>query len=170
MYPVNCFAKPFAFRSCILKSFTTISRQYRSNALPLPFTNQRTLPHHHSRSLFSCTAVLSPDTVFNIATLAVMPFYGLVIGAPKSPVTRKLMASKTPYYCAAALYLALLFFWNPLGNLWEILKASTFSSKFGLQLPNMTIFATAFNSAEATTLAWLHLVTLDLFQARYVEK
>ncbi|KAL4513836.1 hypothetical protein Ndes2437A_g08182 [Nannochloris sp. 'desiccata'] len=41
-------------------------------------------------------------------------------------------------------------------------------SNLALQLPDMAVFATAFNSAEATTLAWLHLVTIDLFQARWV--
>lgn len=90
----------------------------------------------------------------------------MIIAAPQKPLTRKIMASKVPFYCSAALYLALLFFWSPLGNLWNIIKASTLDSNFALQLPNMNLFATAFNSAESTALAWLHLVTLDLFQAR----
>jgi hypothetical protein len=97
-----------------------------------------------------------------------MPFYGLIIA--NTSLTRKVISSKLPFYYAIALYVALLFFWNPLGNLWNIIKATTLDSNAALQLPDMSVLATAFNSAETTTLAWLHLVTLDLFQARYVER
>jgi hypothetical protein len=148
-----------------LNSLKFFSRKYKSNAFALQVT-KRHHPCRHPRSPLSCTAMLSADTVFNMVTVAVMPFYGMMIAAPQKPITRKLMASKLPFYCAAALYLALLFLWNPLENLWNIIKASTLDGNFALRLPDMTVFATAFNSAEATTLAWLHLVTLDLFQAR----
>jgi hypothetical protein len=160
-------AKSCPISNVFLKPQRTILRHYRFNVLPLRLAKYRTLQPRHSRSSLSCSALLSPETAFNVATLVVMPFYGLIIAAPQKPLTRKLMTSKIPLYCAAAFYLALLFLWNPLGNFWEIIKAAiTLNSNSALKLPDMTVFATAFNSAEATTLAWLHLVTLDLFQAR----
>ena len=159
------FVKPSGTRSGSLKLHSAIARQLTPNAVSQRLANS-SRPFRSSRSPLCCTAVLSPDVVFNIATLSVMPFYAMIIAVPQKPLTRKIMASKLPFYCAAALYLALLFCWSPLGNLWSIVKASTLGNNFALHLPDMTIFATAFNSAEFTTLAWLHLVTLDLFQAR----
>jgi len=157
MSQVLKLAKSSAINNGFPKPQTSISRHCRLNALPFRLAKYRTLPP---------TALLSPETAFNIATVAVMPFYGLIIAAPQKSLTRKLMTSKFPFYFAGALYLAFLFLWNPLGNFWEITKSATLGSSLVLQIPDMTVFASAFNSAEATTLAWLHLVTLDLFQAR----
>jgi hypothetical protein len=115
------------------------------------------------RAPLPCRAVLSPDVIFNIATLGVMPFYALIIAAPAKPVTRRLLASPAPFAIAAALYAVLLAAWGPLGRLWAIATAFAFTNG---GLPDVTAFAAAFSAPESTALAWLHLVTLDLFQAR----
>ena len=112
-----------------------------------------------------CTAVLSADVAFNIATLGVMPFYAMIVSAPEQPLTRKIMGSHVPFTTAAIIYASLLVLWNPLAHVWSVIKASALATA---GLPSITAFAAAFNSAEATTMAWLHLVVLDLFQARYV--
>lgn len=124
-------------------------------------TAQSRRPYCRSPSL-CCHASLSPDLVFNIATLGVMPFYALMIGAPQKPFTQRLMSSRIPYYTAAAFYAALLALWDPLVHLWAVFKSAALTGG----LPNVDNFAAAFSSPEATTLSWLHLVTLDLFQAR----
>lgn len=118
-------------------------------------------PRH--RASAPCRAALSPDVIFNVATVGVMPFYALIIGAPARPLTRRLLASPVPFAAAAALYAVLLAAWAPLGRLWAIAAASAFSAG---GLPDVTTFAAAFSAPEATALAWVHLVTLDLFQAR----
>jgi hypothetical protein len=109
-----------------------------------------------------CALTLSAEAVFDIATLAVMPFYGLMVAAPKNPATKRLMTSRLPVFLAGVFYIALLVLWSPLGRLWSIMAASCVSSA----LPSVLVFAQVFSQPEATALAWVHLVTLDLFQAR----
>ena len=143
---------------------------FQSRLLPinqLRFRARNQSHHHHwrrSSPLCCCTAVLSPDLVFNITTLGVMPFYAMMIASPHKPSTQRLMTSHAPYYFAAALYAALFLIWSPLAQLWSIFKTAALTGG----LPNITAFATTFSAPETTTLAWLHLVMLDLFQARLV--
>ena len=75
------------------------------------------------------------------------------------------MSSRIPFYIAAAMYAALLVLWNPLIHFGAVFKSAALTGG----LPNIINFAAAFSSPEGTTLAWLHLVTLDLFQARQVK-
>jgi len=108
-----------------------------------------------------CLAV-SPEAVFNIATLAVMPFFGMMVASPRAQLTQNIMRSRWTYYIAAALYLALLALWNPLPRLWAAFCASALTGG----LPSLPAFAALFSVPENTSFVWLHLVVLDLFQAR----
>ena len=150
-----------ASASAMRQSRLSLGRDNARNMLIRYPTAQSRRPCSRSPSLH-CHASLSPDVVFNIATLGVMPFYALMIGAPQNPITKRLMSSRIPYYAAAAFYAALLGLWDPLVHLWAVFKSASLTGG----LPNVVNFAASFSSPEATTLSWLHLVTLDLFQAR----
>jgi predicted membrane protein len=121
---------------------------------------------------------LPPTTVFDAATLLVMPFYAAMVAAPKSAFTRRLMGTGSLIALAGALYGLLLVMWNPLPQLAAVVQpaaaavaaAATAGGSLGVALraalPSMPAFAALFGSPEITALAWVHLVLLDLVQAR----
>ena len=76
---------------------------------------------------------------------------------------RRLLDSPAFFAAGAALYTVLLLAWLQCGALEAALAALRACSP----LPNMARVAAAFLKAEVTTLAWLHLLLLDLFQARW---
>jgi len=91
-----------------------------------------------------------------------MPFYGIMMCAPHREFTKRMMASRWPFYIAAAIYAILIAVWNPVPWLWQVFTTAALTGG----LPKITSFATLFTNFEVTALVWLHLVSLDLFQAR----
>lgn len=108
-----------------------------------------------------CLAV-SPETVFGLATLAVMPFYAAMVAAPRRAVTARLVSSQAFFLVAAVVYALLLVAWAPLPQLWHAFSAAAATGG----LPALAPFAALFARPQATALAWVHLLVLDLFQAR----
>ena len=76
---------------------------------------------------------------------------------------RRLLDSPAFFAAGAALYSVLLLAWLRCGALGAALAALRACSP----LPSVGRVAAAFLQPEATTLAWLHLLLLDLFQARW---
>lgn len=120
--------------------------------------------HHNGFSGRALALSVSPETVFDIATFLVMPLYGMMLFAPKSQFTRKVIGSRLPFMIAAVAYLFLLLLWGPLAFLVEMASKTWCSNA----LPDVVVFGKLFNKHIITSLTWLHLVTLDFFQARYV--
>ncbi|CAK0782465.1 hypothetical protein CVIRNUC_005701 [Coccomyxa viridis] len=78
--------------------------------------------------------------------------------------TERILKSKALFVAGATLYTALLVMWWPrgIGQLCrEVYQSCT-------PLPNVHVLAGVFKSAHATALAWLHLLLLDIAQAREV--
>jgi hypothetical protein len=100
--------------------------------------------------------------MFSVATAAVLPFYAAMTVAPRLAVTARFVASERFYLAAAALYAALLALWNPLPHLWQALSAAVSTGG----LPDLVAFAALFTRPQLTALTWVHLLLLDLFQAR----
>lgn len=101
------------------------------------------------------------SSIFTVGTVIVIPFYTLMVFAPRSGLTKRSMESNIPYIVLGALYAYLLFLsWTP-----ETLRLM-FASKYWLpELPGITnMFASDLTIASA----WLHLLTVDLFAARQV--
>ena len=122
---------------------------------------------------------VSPLAVFDVATLAVMPFYLAIVVAPRQLFTRRLFGSNAFFVLAAALYAALLGAWAPLlaplasvvqgaaAGVNAAVGAGSIAAALRLGMPSMPAFAALFASPHATALAWVHLVLLDLLQARW---
>lgn len=101
------------------------------------------------------------SSVFGLGTVAVLPFYALMVFAPKSELTKKSMESTIPYVALGLLYAYLLYLsWTP-----ETLRL-IFASKY--LLPELPGIAKMFSSDMTLASAWIHLLVVDLFAARQV--
>ncbi|GMH20669.1 hypothetical protein Nepgr_022510 [Nepenthes gracilis] len=100
-------------------------------------------------------------SVFTIGTVAVLPFYTLMVAAPKAKLTKKCMESNIPYIVLGLLYAYLLYLsWTP-----ETVNLM-FGSKYWL--PELPGIAKMFTSEMTLASAWIHLLLVDLFTARQV--
>lgn len=101
------------------------------------------------------------STAFTWGTVTVLPFYTLMVIAPRATFTKKLMESNIPYGVLGILYGYLLYLsWTP-----ETLRV-IFATKYLLpELPGITkMFASEMTMASA----WIHLLAVDLYAARQV--
>ncbi|KAK4711937.1 hypothetical protein R3W88_006450 [Solanum pinnatisectum] len=101
------------------------------------------------------------SSVFTLGTAGILPFYTLMVAAPKAELTRKLMESAIPYVVLGLLYAYLLYLsWTPdtIGLM--------FASKYWL--PELSGIAKMFSSEMTLASAWIHLLAVDLFAARQV--
>ncbi|KAL5096024.1 hypothetical protein RYX36_000351 [Vicia faba] len=101
------------------------------------------------------------STVFTWGTIAVLPYYTLMVFAPKSELTKKSMQSNLPYVVLGILYAYLLFLsWTP-----ETARL-IFASKY--LLPELSSIGKMFSSELTLASAWIHLLVVDLFAARHI--
>lgn len=125
----------------------------------------------------AAAAVLTPAMVFDAATLFVLPFYTLMVAAPRARVTQRLLSGTALVLAAAALYALLLLLWAPLPQLAGVAsdaaaavaaaaRAGAPAAAWRAAQPSMPAFAALFGRPDVTALAWVHLVLLDLVQAR----
>ncbi len=133
-----------------------------------------------------CAALLSPDTLFSLASVAVMPLYGMMICSPRAklargraaacrrrswrltfaPVraqTRRVLNSDALWLALAGVYAAALV---------QSWRSDTLGLMFSLAptpaLPQLTNIAAMFTRPAAAAASWVHLLALDLFVARHV--
>lgn len=128
----------------------------------------------------AAASLLPPALVFDAATALVLPFYALMIAAPGRQLTQRLLSGPALFTAAAALYGLLLAMWRPLPAIAAVVQgaaaavgaaagsAGGVGEALRAALPSMPAFAALFGSPEITALAWVHLVLLDLLQARWV--
>lgn len=101
------------------------------------------------------------SSVFTLGTAAVLPFYTLMVVAPKAELTKKSMESSIPYVVLGLLYAYLLYLsWTP-----DTLKLM-FASKYWM--PELSGMAKMFSNEMTLASAWVHLLAVDLFAARQV--
>lgn len=108
------------------------------------------------------TCAFSPERAFSFTTVAVMPLYALMACAPKHKLTQKLIRSKLIYAVAGLTYIFNTISWRCLPDILGLAVGALSASS----LPSMSAFAACFCIPQLTATAWLHLVVLDLFQAR----
>ncbi|KAI4388957.1 hypothetical protein MLD38_001239 [Melastoma candidum] len=101
------------------------------------------------------------SSAFTMGTVAVLPFYTLMVVAPKAKLTRKCIRSGVPFIALGVLYAYLLYLsWTP-----DTLRLM-FASKYWL--PELPGIARMFSSDMTLASAWIHLLTIDLFAARQI--
>ncbi|XP_062199460.1 protein MAO HUZI 4, chloroplastic-like [Phragmites australis] len=101
------------------------------------------------------------SSAFTWGTVAVLPFYTLMVVAPNANLTKRTVESSAPYVALGLLYAYLLYVsWTP-----ETLRAM-FASKYWL--PELAGIVRMFASEMTVASAWIHLLAVDLFAARQV--
>ncbi|KAK3017084.1 hypothetical protein RJ639_007658, partial [Escallonia herrerae] len=101
------------------------------------------------------------SSVFTLGTAAVLPFYTLMVVAPKAELTKKSMGSTIPYVVLGLLYTYLLYLsWTP-----DTIRLM-FASQYWL--PELPGIAKMFSNELTLASAWIHLLTIDLFAARHI--
>ncbi|XP_008807096.1 protein MAO HUZI 4, chloroplastic-like isoform X2 [Phoenix dactylifera] len=101
------------------------------------------------------------NSAFTWGTVAVLPFYALMVLAPDARLTRRMMESSAPYIILGVLYAYLLALsWTP-----DTLRLM-FASKYWL--PELPSIAKMFTNEMTLASAWIHLLAVDLFAARQV--
>ncbi|KAL2610636.1 hypothetical protein R1flu_029209 [Riccia fluitans] len=124
----------------------------------LPSPKQRGMV---TASLPGAGSVKLAASFFTLATAIVIPFYTVMILAPKWEWTVKMMRSEIPYFILGAGYIYLLALsWTP-----ETLGLM-FASKYWL--PELAGITKMFSSTMTVASAWLHLLAVDLFAGRHM--
>ncbi|KAK4477691.1 hypothetical protein RD792_016938 [Penstemon davidsonii] len=117
------------------------------------------IPFFSSPAGLPCSQIAS--SAFTLGTVAVLPFYTLMIVAPKAEFTKKILKSSIPYIVLGSLYAYLLYLsWTP-----DTIRI-IFASKY--LLPELPGMAKMFSSEMTLASAWIHLLVVDLFAARQV--
>jgi hypothetical protein len=97
---------------------------------------------------------MTPELTFQLANLAAMPFWALMIVAPRWSVTRRVMESWAGPGAFAALYVALV-----LPTLPAVLPV--------LINPKLDVIASLLGEPRAAVVAWIHFLAFDLFVGRW---
>ncbi|CAI9276589.1 unnamed protein product [Lactuca saligna] len=120
------------------------------------------LRQNQSKLQVSCFASMQlASDAFTLGTAAVLPFYTLMVAAPKSELTKKCMRSSIPYVLLGVLYSYLLYLsWTP--DTFRLM----FASKYWL--PELPGVAKMFSNEMTLASAWIHLLAVDLYAARQV--
>ena len=95
------------------------------------------------------------ETLFAQSAIAVMPFWALMVAAPRWKVTRRVMPSLWPLVPAAVLYAALVI--PRLAELFPLLAR-----------PTLAQIAPLLGSPEGATIGWVHFLAFDLFVGRWI--
>jgi Domain of unknown function (DUF4281) len=96
----------------------------------------------------------SMDTIFSLSSLTSIPFWLLMIFAPRWTWTRKIIGSPFLILPAAILYIVLVF-----PNI-----ASSFPT---LANPKLETIQTLLGSSAGATITWVHFLAFDLFVGRW---
>ncbi|MFO0876940.1 MAG: ABA4-like family protein [Gemmataceae bacterium] len=97
---------------------------------------------------------MTPDTLFRIVNLVALPFWVLMVFAPRWRFTRRLMESMVGPGLFAVLYAVLV-----LPGLGAILPQ--------LIRPELEAIVQLLSQPEAAVIAWIHFLAFDLFVGRW---
>ncbi len=119
--------------------------------------------------LASSAAAMPPATVFGAASAIMVPIYAAMALAPSSKLSRTLATTPIIPLAMSALYALLLAqtcaTTSLTQELCELAKATLAAPSC---LPDVTALAALFKDPAVTSLAWMHLLLLDFYQARDV--
>src|SRR5215475_9734399 len=95
------------------------------------------------------------DTLFKISNLLVLPFWALMIAAPRWGWTRRIIRSPFVIAAPAGVYLALVV--PRLSEIWPAVARPTLGG-----------IAVLLGSHAGATIAWFHFLAFDLFVGRWI--
>lgn len=89
------------------------------------------------------------ETVFKFVTYGILPFWVMLLVAPRSAWTRRLVHSAVPLLLLTPLYVYLLLFHSPMAS------DGNFRTLYGLMI--------LFTSPSVVLAGWIHYLIFDLF-------
>lgn len=123
------------------------------------------LPEKYAKKPSMEVRAISPTAVFDVATVAVMPVYAMMVWFPKTAWTRNIMASKVFFTISSIIYVALLAHYGVIDLIRTVLQQEGMACSANWCLSTM---AEMLKDTRITAITWVHLLLLDLFQARWV--
>ncbi|KAK3160237.1 hypothetical protein QOZ80_1BG0056960 [Eleusine coracana subsp. coracana] len=147
------------FRPATAWSWPQGGRPELAAVVPRPAGTGRAPPLFRPCAWMTTSQIAS--SAFTWGTVAVLPFYTLMVVAPNANITKRTVESSAPYVALGLLYGYLLYLsWTP-----DTLRAM-FASKYWL--PELPGIVRMFASEMTVASAWIHLLAVDLFAARQV--
>ncbi|KAG0495486.1 hypothetical protein HPP92_000177 [Vanilla planifolia] len=105
------------------------------------------------------TSTQLASNAFTWGTVAVLPFYMLMVLSPSAALTRRATESNLPFVVLGVVYAYLLYrSWTP-----DTMRLM-FASKYWL--PELTGISKMFLNEMTMASAWIHLLAVDLYAAR----
>ena len=117
-------------------------------------------PSRHSTRAAAAPLVPPAALVFDVVTVSVMPLYAAMMFAPRSKAA-KIATSDLVFLLGSLLYVALMIRYGVVGFLAPFLHAKSAGVGLGL-------LASLMQDGQACSMSWLHLLLVDLFQARFI--
>lgn len=117
-------------------------------------------PSRHSIRTAAIPLVPPESLVFDIVTVAVMPLWAAMMFAPGSKAA-KVASSDILFLLGSLLYVVLMVQYGAVELLVPFFHAKSAGAGLGL-------LASLMQNGRACSIAWLHLLLVDLFQARFV--
>eukprot|EP00892_Ulva_mutabilis_P010842 jgi/Ulvmu1/812/UM010_0186.1 len=110
------------------------------------------------------TAALSPDQLFNTATAAMVPVYGILLACPKSWVVYRVVTSHAvPFVLCAGWMAAVGVAASDISQVPQVVQTAT-----GAMHSGMAAISKVFMEKWFTAIAWLNLLMLDFLMAREI--
>lgn len=110
-----------------------------------------------------------PETTFAISTACVMPLYALMIAKPRSTRVAAVMESKGTFWILGACYLCAAYASFTSADVFDLVRKTLADVGGGGMVARFVTLVSGFMAtAETAASAWVHLVALDLFVARFV--
>ena len=109
-----------------------------------------------------------PEVAFTIATASVMPLYAAMIAFPRSEKVFKLVSSKKTFWLLGACYLAAAYASFTSTDVFEAVRRVIMNPGEGMLNKSVSLVSGFLATAETASSAWVHLLALDLFVARFV--
>lgn len=109
-----------------------------------------------------------PEAAFTIATASVMPLYAAMIAFPRSEKVFKLVSSKSTFWLLGACYLAAAYASFTSTDVFEAVRRVIMNPGEGILHKSVSLVSGFLATAETASSAWVHLLALDLFVARFV--
>jgi apolipoprotein N-acyltransferase len=94
--------------------------------------------------------------LFDLGNVFVLPFWGLMILAPRWEVSRRVMASPLPFVALALLYL------------YGFLNSLSPESAADLANPTLESLTRVFSQPPVAFTGWIHFLVMDLLAGRWI--
>ncbi len=99
---------------------------------------------------------MTPELIFTVANLFVLPFWAIMILLPNWQITRKVMNSFIPFAVLAGLYIYLF------------ASSLTPENAAALSNPKLADIAKFLGEETAAATGWIHFLVMDLFVGRWI--